>query len=179
MINISEQKPCLLAAYFRRLLLFPKVLSAATIVAKHTSALCNACRLASSKTANPVAKRQFVQSAKEVANSTANLVKSIKVSNYFLNSYVLCAIQCTVQVRAAARYIVNVTDTCRVTPTTTHAMRNTLLKYVPDSAVKSILEQMFIYIYFIFLIIIIIFFTAVLECHSITNECNPVCALCL
>ncbi|KAG7268298.1 hypothetical protein CRUP_023093 [Coryphaenoides rupestris] len=50
-----------------------QVLSAATIVAKHTSALCNACRLASSKTSNPVAKRQFVQSAKEVANSTANL----------------------------------------------------------------------------------------------------------
>lgn len=57
-----------------------QVLSAATIVAKHTSALCNACRLASSKTPNPVAKRQFVQSAKEVANTTANLVKSIKVS---------------------------------------------------------------------------------------------------
>lgn len=57
----------------------PQVLSAATIVAKHTSALCNTCRLASSRTANPVAKRQFVQSAKEVANSTANLVKTIKV----------------------------------------------------------------------------------------------------
>uniref|UniRef100_A0A8C2JY57 Talin 1 n=2 Tax=Cyprinus carpio TaxID=7962 RepID=A0A8C2JY57_CYPCA len=55
-----------------------QVLSAATIVAKHTSALCNACRLASSKTSNPVAKRQFVQSAKEVANSTANVVKYIK-----------------------------------------------------------------------------------------------------
>ncbi|XP_051989863.1 talin-2-like [Xyrauchen texanus] len=55
-----------------------QVLSAATIVAKHTSALCNSCRLASSKTANPVAKRHFVQSAKEVANSTANLVKTIK-----------------------------------------------------------------------------------------------------
>ncbi|XP_076012338.1 talin-2 [Genypterus blacodes] len=55
-----------------------QVLSAATIVAKHTSALCNACRLASSKTLNPVAKRHFVQSAKEVANSTANLVKTIK-----------------------------------------------------------------------------------------------------
>nr|XP_046231076.1 talin-1 [Scatophagus argus]XP_046231077.1 talin-1 [Scatophagus argus]XP_046231078.1 talin-1 [Scatophagus argus] len=55
-----------------------QVLSAATIVAKHTSALCNACRLASSKTPSPVAKRQFVQSAKEVANTTANLVKSIK-----------------------------------------------------------------------------------------------------
>ena len=57
-----------------------QVLSAATIVAKHTSALCNACRLASSKTSNPAAKRHFVQSAKEVANSTANLVKTIKVS---------------------------------------------------------------------------------------------------
>ncbi|XP_066503310.1 talin-2a [Hoplias malabaricus] len=55
-----------------------QVLSAATIVAKHTSALCNACRLASAKTANPVAKRHFVQSAKEVANTTANLVKTIK-----------------------------------------------------------------------------------------------------
>ncbi|XP_071344263.1 talin-2a [Trachinotus anak] len=55
-----------------------QVLSAATIVAKHTSSLCNACRLASSKTTNPVAKRHFVQSAKEVANSTANLVKTIK-----------------------------------------------------------------------------------------------------
>ncbi|XP_020563504.1 talin-1 isoform X3 [Oryzias latipes] len=55
-----------------------QVLSAATIVAKHTSALCNACRLASSQTSNAVAKRQFVQSAKEVANTTANLVKSIK-----------------------------------------------------------------------------------------------------
>ncbi|KAG7481704.1 talin-2 isoform X1 [Solea senegalensis] len=55
-----------------------QVLSAATIVAKHTSALCNACRLASSRAANPVAKRHFVQSAKEVANSTANLVKTIK-----------------------------------------------------------------------------------------------------
>ncbi|XP_010372525.2 talin-2 isoform X1 [Rhinopithecus roxellana] len=55
-----------------------QVLSAATIVAKHTSALCNACRIASFKTANPVAKRHFVQSAKEVANSTANLVKTIK-----------------------------------------------------------------------------------------------------
>ncbi|XP_032062690.1 talin-1-like [Aythya fuligula] len=55
----------------------PQVLSAATIVAKHTSALCNTCRL-TFRTANPVAKRQFVQSAKEVANSTTNLVKTIK-----------------------------------------------------------------------------------------------------
>ncbi|CAH1788698.1 unnamed protein product [Owenia fusiformis] len=55
-----------------------QVLSAATVVAKHTSALCNVCRTASSKTSNPVAKRHFVQSAKDVANSTANLVKAIK-----------------------------------------------------------------------------------------------------
>ncbi|CAI9742944.1 talin-1-like isoform X1 [Octopus vulgaris] len=54
------------------------VLSAATVVAKHTSALCNACRLASSMTSNPVARRHFVQAAKEVANSTANLVAAIK-----------------------------------------------------------------------------------------------------
>ncbi|XP_022084653.1 talin-1-like isoform X5 [Acanthaster planci] len=55
-----------------------QVLAAATEVAKHTSALCNICRVASSKTSNPVAKKHFVQSAKDVANSTANLVKSIK-----------------------------------------------------------------------------------------------------
>ncbi|XP_060536716.1 talin-1 isoform X2 [Cylas formicarius] len=55
-----------------------RVLEAATLIAKHTSALCNSCRVASSKTTNPVAKRQFVQSAKAVANSTAALVKEIK-----------------------------------------------------------------------------------------------------
>ena len=55
-----------------------QVIFAATMIAKHTSALCNACRLASSKTSNPVAKRHFVQSAKDVANSTASLVKEIK-----------------------------------------------------------------------------------------------------
>jgi talin len=54
------------------------VLEAATLIAKHTSALCNSCRVASSKTTNPVAKKQFVQSAKAVANSTAALVKEIK-----------------------------------------------------------------------------------------------------
>ena len=51
------------------------------MIAKHTSVLCNACKVASSKTSNPVAKRHFVQAAKEVANSTANLVKNIKVSD--------------------------------------------------------------------------------------------------
>ena len=56
-----------------------QVLSAATVIAKHTAALCQACKAASTKTDNPVAKRHFVQSAKDVANSTANLVKYIKV----------------------------------------------------------------------------------------------------
>ncbi|GFY46974.1 talin-2 [Trichonephila inaurata madagascariensis] len=55
-----------------------QVLAAATVIAQHTSALCNSCRIASSKTSNPVAKRHFVQSAKDVANATANLVKEIK-----------------------------------------------------------------------------------------------------
>ncbi|KAL3884759.1 hypothetical protein ACJMK2_024867 [Sinanodonta woodiana] len=70
-----------------------QVLSAATVVAKHTSALCNACRVASSKTDNPVAKRHFVQSAKDVANSTANLVKAIKAldSNFTDENRQKCA----------------------------------------------------------------------------------------
>ncbi|KAF5290986.1 hypothetical protein FQA39_LY14517 [Lamprigera yunnana] len=55
-----------------------QVLTAATVIAKHTSALCNACRIASSKTSNPVAKRHFIQSAKDIANSTSHLVKAIK-----------------------------------------------------------------------------------------------------
>lgn len=55
-----------------------QILSAATVIAKHTSSLCNTCRIASSKTNNPVAKRHFVQSAKDVANATAILVKEIK-----------------------------------------------------------------------------------------------------
>ena len=55
-----------------------EVLASATTIAKHTSSLCNVCRLASSRTSNPVAKRHFVQSAKDVANTTADLVKAIK-----------------------------------------------------------------------------------------------------
>ncbi|KAK2151016.1 hypothetical protein LSH36_379g01080 [Paralvinella palmiformis] len=55
-----------------------QVLNAATIIAKQTSALCNSCRVASSKTSNAVAKRHFVQSAKDVANNTAALVRAIK-----------------------------------------------------------------------------------------------------
>ncbi|CAB0031459.1 unnamed protein product [Trichogramma brassicae] len=55
-----------------------QLLTVATLIAKHTSSLCNACRVASNKTKNPVAKRYFVQSAKDIASSTAVLVKEIK-----------------------------------------------------------------------------------------------------
>ncbi len=65
-----------------------QVLAAATVIAKHTSVLCNACKQASSKTSNPVAKKHFVQAAKEVANSTANLVKNIKVK---CRAYRICS----------------------------------------------------------------------------------------
>ncbi|CAG9829306.1 unnamed protein product, partial [Diabrotica balteata] len=70
-----------------------QVLEAATLIAKHTSALCNSCRIASSKTTNPVAKRQFVQSAKAVANSTAALVKEIKAldADYSEENRIRCA----------------------------------------------------------------------------------------
>ncbi|CAL1533836.1 unnamed protein product, partial [Lymnaea stagnalis] len=81
-----------------------QVLSAATVVAKHTSSLCNSCRLASSKTANPVAKRHFVQSAKDVANSTASLVKAIKAldSDFTEENRQKCA--------EAARPLINAVD---------------------------------------------------------------------
>ncbi|CAB4054720.1 TLN [Lepeophtheirus salmonis] len=55
-----------------------QILSSATVIATHTSAVCNSCRVIASKTTNPVTKRHFVQSAKEVANATATLVKEIK-----------------------------------------------------------------------------------------------------
>lgn len=59
--------------------LFLKILTLATTIAKNTSAACNLARDASSKTTNPVARRRFVQSAKDVANATAELVRTIKV----------------------------------------------------------------------------------------------------
>ncbi|XP_043256411.1 talin-1 isoform X1 [Colletes gigas] len=70
-----------------------QVLFAATMIAKYTSALCNACREASNKTSNPVAKRHFVQSAKDVANSTSALVKEIKAldQNYSETNREKCA----------------------------------------------------------------------------------------
>ncbi|UYV64796.1 TLN1 [Cordylochernes scorpioides] len=59
-----------------------QVLSAATVIAKHTSALCNSGRTASSKTTNPVAKRHFIQSSKDVASKTGLLVKEIKALDF-------------------------------------------------------------------------------------------------
>jgi len=56
-----------------------KILTLATTIAKNTSILCNAARDASSKTTNPLAHRRFVESAKDVANATAGLVRTIKV----------------------------------------------------------------------------------------------------
>lgn len=76
-----------------------QVLAAATVIAKHTSVLCNACKVASSKTSNPVAKRHFVQAAKEVANSTANLVKNIKVSTS------VCVIVCTLSTNSSCFFL--------------------------------------------------------------------------
>ena len=58
---------------------FFQVVTLATIITKNTSTLCNAARDASSNTTNPIARRHFVQSAKDVANSTAELVRTIKV----------------------------------------------------------------------------------------------------
>ncbi|CAF3354839.1 unnamed protein product [Rotaria socialis] len=55
------------------------ILTLATTIAKNTSALCNISRDASSNTTNLTARRRFVQSAKDVANATAELVRTIKI----------------------------------------------------------------------------------------------------
>ncbi|CAG7831157.1 unnamed protein product, partial [Allacma fusca] len=59
-----------------------QLLSAATTIAKHTSSLCTSCRVASERTNDPSTRRQFVQMAKDVANSTASLVKEIKALDH-------------------------------------------------------------------------------------------------
>ena len=53
-------------------------MTVATTVANQTSKLCNAARVASSKASNQMARRSFVQSAKDIAAHTAALVKAIK-----------------------------------------------------------------------------------------------------
>ncbi|KAH9517843.1 Talin-1 [Dermatophagoides farinae] len=55
-----------------------QIIRCATDIAKSTSNLCNACRIASAKTQNSYHRKNFVQSAKDVANATATLIKEIK-----------------------------------------------------------------------------------------------------
>eukprot|EP01134_Creolimax_fragrantissima_P001817 CFRG1817T1 len=55
------------------------VLAAVTLIAKHTSSLCAACKVASAKTTNPIAKQNFISLAKGIAITTGALVKDIKV----------------------------------------------------------------------------------------------------
>lgn len=53
-------------------------ITALTAVAKQTSYLCTVCRHASLSTANPLAKNEFIEGAKLVANTTADLVQVVK-----------------------------------------------------------------------------------------------------
>ncbi len=55
-----------------------KLIASATKIAQLTANLCSASQQASANTSNILAKRHFVQSAKQVANATASLVKAIK-----------------------------------------------------------------------------------------------------
>ncbi|KCV69929.1 hypothetical protein H696_03395 [Fonticula alba] len=54
------------------------IMAAATAIAQHTSALCNACKAASVATSDPEAKQQFLGSAKAIATATGALVADIK-----------------------------------------------------------------------------------------------------
>ncbi|KAH8306929.1 hypothetical protein KR044_001207 [Drosophila immigrans] len=56
----------------------PQMISALTVIAKHTSYLCSICRQASMNTSNPVAKNEFIVLAKQVATATSDLVQDIK-----------------------------------------------------------------------------------------------------
>lgn len=55
-----------------------QLIAAASQIAHATASLCNASQQASANTTNILAKRHFVQSAKQVANATATFVKTIK-----------------------------------------------------------------------------------------------------
>ncbi|CAF4735686.1 unnamed protein product [Rotaria sp. Silwood1] len=69
-----------------------EILPLATKIAKNTSVLCNAARDASSNTTNPIARRRFIESAKDVANGTAELVRTIKIldSSYTTENHRQC-----------------------------------------------------------------------------------------
>ncbi len=56
----------------------PQVLEDATTIAKHTGTLASMCKDASSRTNNPSAKKHFINCAKGVASSTADLITVIK-----------------------------------------------------------------------------------------------------
>lgn len=56
-----------------------QIIEAANTIAKHTSAIANMCRDASSRSQNPAAKKQFINCARDVASATAEVIKAIKV----------------------------------------------------------------------------------------------------
>ncbi|XP_003372683.1 putative I/LWEQ domain protein, partial [Trichinella spiralis] len=62
-----------------------QILEAATVIAKQTTLLANICRDASSQTSDSGAKRHFINYARDVAGSTANLIKAIKVLDHDFN----------------------------------------------------------------------------------------------
>ncbi|KAK0407513.1 hypothetical protein QR680_019234 [Steinernema hermaphroditum] len=55
-----------------------QLLGDGTEVAKHTSALANICRSASERTSNVTVKKQFINGARDLASSTANLITAIR-----------------------------------------------------------------------------------------------------
>lgn len=56
-----------------------QLLDAAKVIAENVHMVCNACKTASTKTTDPTAEKKFLQAANDVANSTASLIKDIKV----------------------------------------------------------------------------------------------------
>ncbi len=57
-----------------------QVTACATTISKQTSAISSTCKLASTRTSNPLAKKEFLKAAKVVVDTTADLLKSIDVS---------------------------------------------------------------------------------------------------
>ncbi|TKR83174.1 hypothetical protein L596_016804 [Steinernema carpocapsae] len=55
-----------------------QLLGDGTEIAKHTSALANICRSASERTNNVTVKKQFINGARDLASSTANLITAIR-----------------------------------------------------------------------------------------------------
>ena len=53
------------------------IMVSVTMITEHTGILSNACRVASTKTANQIARLQFLQLAADVTNATAALVNDI------------------------------------------------------------------------------------------------------